>query len=177
MRTWVSLCNKTQKEHCISTMIRPYMYTYRHTVQNSENAYLRTFTNKQWICRCLHQIVNDSVYLLALVRQMIRPLLATLSAVSIRVVRLSCCNSVILHSDSTAATSPCRMLQHSGSSRGLGGPTAARADMSCRRGGETAWSYRKSNSEEDFCKNEWNVALPQNVAKWSCWKHSLKMQR
>lgn len=71
-------------------------------------------------------------YLLALVRQIIRPLLATLSAVSIKAVRFSCCNSVILHNASTADTSPCRMLQHSGSSRGLGGPTAARAAMSCQ---------------------------------------------
>lgn len=73
---------------------------------------------------------EEGFYLLASVRQIIRPLLATLSAVSIKAVRFSCCSSVILHNDSTAATSPCSMLQHSGSSRGLGGPMAARADMS-----------------------------------------------
>ncbi len=59
-----------------------------------------------------------------------RPLLATLSAVSIRAVRNSCWYSVILHSDSTAATSPCRTLQHSGSWWGFGGPTAAKAAIS-----------------------------------------------
>lgn len=89
--------------------------------------------NVKWMERDLEvrrQVEGDGFYLLASVRQMILPLLATLSAVSIKAVRFSCCSSVILHNDSTAATSPCRMLQHSGSSRGFGGPMAARADMS-----------------------------------------------
>lgn len=69
-------------------------------------------------------------HLLALVMQMILPRLPTRSAFSMSVVRASCWYSVILQSASTAATSPCRMLQHSGSARGFGGPTAASAAIS-----------------------------------------------
>lgn len=63
---------------------------------------------------------------------MIRPLLDTLWATSTRAVLASCWYSVILQRDSTAATRPCKILQHSGSSCGFGGPTAARADINYR---------------------------------------------
>lgn len=72
-------------------------------------------------------------HLFALVMQIIRPLFPTRSAFSINRVRASCWYSVILHRVSTAATRPCRMLQHSGSARGLGGPTAANAAISWRK--------------------------------------------
>lgn len=70
---------------------------------------------------------NDNTYLFALVIQIILPLFPTRSAFSMSMVRASCWYSVILQSASTAATSPWSMLQHSGSARGLGGPTAAKA--------------------------------------------------
>lgn len=99
-------------------------------------------------------------YLLALVKQIIRPLLATLSAVSIKAVRFSCCSSVILHSASTAATRPCKMLQHSGSSRGFGGPTAARADIS--------W---KSKEEIHF------YVFLLLLKMWQCSKYPIQVER
>lgn len=68
--------------------------------------------------------------LFAFVMQIIRPLFPTRSAFSMSKVRASCWYSVILQRVSTAATRPCRMLQHSGSARGLGGPTVASAAIS-----------------------------------------------
>lgn len=143
MRTWVSLYDKTQKEHCIGMVLNGTTHTRRFDSDSREREAGKVEEREgtpwsHWWLLLIFCHINDSVYLLALVRQIILPLLATLSAVSIRAVRLSCCSSVILHNASTAATSPCRMLQHSGSSRGLGGPTAARADMSCQTEGETA---------------------------------------
>lgn len=85
-------------------------------------------------------------YLFALVMQIIRPLFPTRSAFSISRVRASCWYSVILQRVSTAATRPCRILQHSGSARGLGGPTAANAAISYVKG-ETIVLRRISTSQ------------------------------
>lgn len=80
-----------------------------------------------WNLYLLLAEANDNTYLFALVIQIILPLFPTRSAFSMSMVRASCWYSVILQSASTAATSPWSMLQHSGSARGLGGPTAAKA--------------------------------------------------